>query len=68
MHTCIKKEQRQLTRVVPEKKQRTLEKAQKVREKLRSRAGPLPPSAELAREDRNCGHRRVGRRGRRDLS
>ncbi len=36
-----------------EKKQQALEKAQEVREKLRGRAGTLPPSAELIREDRD---------------
>jgi hypothetical protein len=40
---------------MPEKKQQALEKAREVREKLRSRAGALPPSAELIREDRDYG-------------
>ena len=33
-----------------------LEKAREVREKLRSKVGALPPSAELIREDRDAGH------------
>ncbi|MFZ8839239.1 MAG: hypothetical protein ACO2PM_10085 [Pyrobaculum sp.] len=41
---------------MPEKKRQALEKAREVREKLRSRAGALSPSADLIREDRD--HRR----------
>jgi hypothetical protein len=33
-----------------------LEKVREVREKLRSKAGTLSPSAELIREDRDAGH------------
>ena len=41
-----------------EKKQQVLEKAQKVREMLRSRVGTLSPSADLIREDRDADCRR----------
>jgi len=36
-----------------EKRRQVLKKAQEVRERLRSRVGTLPPSAELIREDRD---------------
>ncbi|AKT34726.1 hypothetical protein PYWP30_01093 [Pyrobaculum sp. WP30] len=42
--------------VARERRQLALEKAQEVREKLRSRVGTLSPSAELIREDRDAGH------------
>jgi len=37
-------------------KREILEKVQELREKLRSRVGTLPPSAELIREDRDNSH------------
>jgi len=37
-------------------KKQLLEKAREVREMLRSKAGTLPSSAELIREDRDVGH------------
>lgn len=37
-------------------KREVLKKVREVREKLRSKAGTLPPSAELIREDRDGGH------------
>lgn len=42
--------------VAREKRRLALEKARKVREMLRSKAGTLSPSAELIREDRDVGH------------
>ncbi len=37
-------------------KNRALEEAREMREKLRSKAGTLPSSAKLIREDRDVGH------------
>jgi mRNA-degrading endonuclease RelE of RelBE toxin-antitoxin system len=42
--------------VARERRRLALEKARKVREKLRSKIGTLSPSAELIREDRDAGH------------
>jgi mRNA-degrading endonuclease RelE of RelBE toxin-antitoxin system len=42
--------------VARERRRLALEKAQEVREKLRSKVGTLSPSAELIREDRDAGH------------
>jgi hypothetical protein len=42
--------------VARERRRLALEKALKVRERLRSKVGTLSPSAELIREDRDAGH------------
>jgi hypothetical protein len=39
-----------------EKRQQALEKARKVKEKLKSKIGTLSSSAELIREDRDVAH------------
>ena len=42
--------------VARERRRLALEKAQEVRERLRSKIGTMSPSAELIREDRDAGH------------